>query len=588
MHRIVQVLQLTLTLLSLYGYLRFCMRAFRMRVELALPVVFAGIGLLTFISGLLGLLLPGALLLLAVGLVLAVRSFIKREALGQLISPGSVAFGLMALFSAYIVLGQVFFNVDDFSHWATVVKEMLYDNSFPTAEDALVYFPHYPLASSSLVYWFCTAAGIRSEWFQMLAQALLISACLASLFALAPRGKGIKSALSYAALGIFALSVFCSNIELISLYVDDLLAVLGLAAIAVWAAGRQEKRTLWPLMMICVFLSMVKQSGIFFALIPVAILLADRHSPAGGWKPALLVLLGLAAVELAWSLHVDAAFPSAAEGASSAVFPGLAGKSREDVLTIISSMTATVLHPAKLLPLLAAAGLAMYMARYCGHRNTLISLAVSAAAVWLLYCAGQAAMYILFMERGEAVRLAAFERYFATIQCFSFGSLLLLVYELGCCRQGLGRGAAALGLGVVLAVSALAPSPAALLRMEQRVPAIKDPEAALPDAAKLEEDMPYFWAALRARYDSLIDRYDIPGGLTYTIYMKNDHGIEARLLSNYLLSSRGTFVCTDEQLEEKGGMGKTLEYYIVLEPSEANMSFIRDTFSSEFEAGYSS
>ena len=48
----------------------------------------------------------------------------------------------------------------------------------------------------------------------------------------------------------------------------------------------------------------------------------------------------------------------------------------------------------------------------------------------------------------------------------------------------------------------------------------------------------------------------------------------------------GTYVCTDAEIAEKGMDCKTFDYYIVLEETEANMAFIRDTFGTADRAGY--
>ena len=56
--KLLQLLRLALTLLACCGYLRACMRAFRLRAELALPVSLSAIGLVMLLGGVLGVLVP--------------------------------------------------------------------------------------------------------------------------------------------------------------------------------------------------------------------------------------------------------------------------------------------------------------------------------------------------------------------------------------------------------------------------------------------------------------------------------------------------------------------------------------------------
>ena len=133
----------------------------------------------------------------------------------------------------------------------------------------------------------------------------------------------------------------------------------------------------------------------------------------------------------------------------------------------------------------------------------------------------------------------------------------------------------------------LAPSPKYFLRTEQRVPCfLADTNEQLNLDWARAQGKPVFWASIRSEFDRVIDQYHIPQGLTYTVFIGQDYSIEVRVLANYLLSSAGTYVCTDAEIPEKGMDCKTFDYYIVLEETEANMAFIRDTFGTADRAGY--
>lgn len=587
--KLLQCLRLLALVLACYGWLRFWMRRCRLPVELALPVSLCALGLALFVAGCLDLLLPASWLLLALGVALAGYSLWKREPLRPLFTPGLLLWLLLCGLALYLVFGQLFYYIDNFSHWATAVKVLLARDAFPTAADHHIYFPKYPLGSSVLVYWLARMAGIYSEWFQMLCQAVLIGACLSAPLALAPKGK--KAGWAWTLWAVFALCVVGCNIELTSLYVDNLMPLIGLAGVCLWLYGRENRESFLPLLILCCYVVTVKQSGIFFAAVLILLALLDSPEKKSGLKRSAGLIATVAAVKLLWSVHVKLAYglPSGGRGLSLAgLFPGFADKTAEDVSTIIRGMIETVCRLETLLPVLALLLCALLLSRNCRSKRRFVRLAVIGGAFWLLYCLGQGAMYIFFMPRGEAVRLAAFERYFATVQIFTAGYFLLLI-GLELKERELNSRWHAAGLAVlgVLCLLMLAPSPRYFLRTEQRVPCfLAETNEQLDLDWARARGKPEFWASIRSEFDRVIDQYHIPQGLTYTVFIGQDYSIEVRLLANYLLSSAGTYVCTDAEIAEKGMECKTFDYYIVLEETEANMAFIRDTFGTADRAGY--
>lgn len=587
--KLLQGLRLLALVLACYGYLRFWMRRFRLPVELALPVSLCALGLVLLVAGCLGLLLPASWLLLALGVALAGYSLWEREALRPLFTPGLLLWLLLCGLALYLVYGQVFYYIDNFSHWATAVKTLLAHDAFPTAADHHIYFPKYPLGSSVLVYWFARMAGINSEWFQMLCQAVLIGACLSAPLALAPKGKG--AVWIWPVWAFFALCVVGCNIELTSLYVDNLMPLIGLAGVCLWLYGRESREGFLPLLILCTYVVTVKQSGIFFAAVLILLALIDSPEKKTGLKRAAGLIAAVAAVKLLWSVHVKLAygFSSGGRGLSLAgLFPGFADKTAADVGAIIRGMIQTVCQLKMLLPVLALLLCALVLGRNCQNRRRFIRLAVIGGGFWLLYCLGQGAMYILFMPRGEAVHLAAFDRYFATLRIFTAGYFLLLIQlELQELALNSGRRLAALAGLCAMALLMLSPSAKYYLRTEQRVPCFlaETNEQMDLDWARAQGN-PEFWASIRSEFDRVIDQYHVPQGLTYTVFIGQDYGIEVRVLANYLLSSAGTYICTDAELPEKGPDCKTFDYYIVLEETEANMAFIRETFGTADRAGY--
>jgi hypothetical protein len=590
--KLIQCLRLGALALSLYGYLRFYMRRFKLPAEFGLVLSLCSLGLVLFVAGCIGVLYPATWMLLALGLALTVYSLWKKESLRPLFTPGTAFWLVLCAFSLYICYGQVFYTVDNFSHWATAVKVLLNNNAFPTTADVHIYFPNYPLGSSVLIYWCARIANINSEWFQMLVQAVLISSCLCCIMSIVPKNKGYVTALAYIAAAVFCFAVLGYNIQLTSLYVDNLIAIIFFAALWLWLSQRNKAGVLVPVLLLACYLVTIKQSAIYFSVIIALLVLLDKTEKAGGWKSALVTACSFVAVKLLWSIHYNMEFGgvlSEKKGLSlAALFPDYAAKTADDISTIIHGMVNTVLTPSVLAPILLMLALNLVLAHFCKSRKRMTAMSIAWLVVWLAYCVGQGAMYIFCMNTGEAVRLAAFDRYFATVQIFASGSSLSLALlelsELSCPAW---QQTVALLLSCGMSVANISPNMDYYIRAEKRIPSyLADTDELMDWDWANEQGQEIFWAELRSEFDRLIEEYKIPSNLRYIIFLGDDYGIEARLMANYLLSSGGTFVCTDDMLSEYGQDYPRFDYYIVLQATEANMAFIQSNLGTTARAGY--
>lgn len=590
--KLLQSLMLLCLALACYGYLRLFMRAFRLPPEFALVSFLSALALVMFVAGCLGLLLPAAYLLLALGAALGLVSLLRREPLKPLCSPAILLWLLLCALSLYLVFGEKFYYVDDFSHWATAVKTLLRKDAFPTAADKLIYFPDYPLGSTVFIYWFARMSGISSEWFQMLIQAVYISACLSLPAAFLPKDKK-AGALGLVLWAAAALGILGANIELTSLYVDTLLPLVGLAGVwlHLYCRDREESSPL-PVLILCCYTVTVKESGIFFAAVIILLTLTDSRDKRTGLLRALLLAAGTAVFKLLWSLHYKLAFGGGSSGgfqlSLAGLFPGYADKQPGDVQTIVTGMLQTVCRPSSLLPVLVLLAVCLLLGRDGEGRKRHVKLCLLGLAAYVVYCLGQGAMYILFMPRSEAIRLAAFDRYFASIQIFLSGYLLVLTLRaLGESARPLPyRGSLAL-LCALTSLLILSPQLKYFLRTEKRVPCfLAETDEQLDLDWARAQGKPEFWASIRSEYDRIIEQCKVPQDLTYTVFIGEDYGIEVRVLTNYLLNSAGTYVVTDEMLESGRELEVSYEYYIVLEKTEANTAFVQEHYGKTERAAY--
>ena len=154
-----------LLLLSLTGYVFFITQKYRIQVAFVPALVCAWSSSLLFAAGLINCLPVAVFVLFAGGFVLLALSirhkyfFTKQDTL-------KYAGFLAAIIYFFILMqGCHFTSYDNFSHWATVVKDMLAVNRMPNFEDSIIRFQSYPLGSSLFIYYICKIIGTSDACF---------------------------------------------------------------------------------------------------------------------------------------------------------------------------------------------------------------------------------------------------------------------------------------------------------------------------------------------------------------------------------------------------------------------------------------
>lgn len=545
--KLLQLARLGLALLACCGYLRAAMGAFRLRPEQALPLCFAALGLAMLVAGVLGVLAPAVWLLLALGLVLLARSLLRGESPRDCLTPGMLFFGVCAAGFLVILYGSRLVHIDNFSHWGAILKLIEAGDALP-AHNPLVYFPAYPTGSSLLIYWFSKAAGIHAEWFWAWSQSLVPAACAASLFTLPGDGEDRGLSVFTALTAPIALACLCGNTDPADLLVDTLVPMLGLAGLLLCLSCRERlDRLALPLTVYAAYLPMVKNSGYFFAgLLILSALLLGRGKRR--WLAPGCMLLGLAAANRIWAWHVKTAFEGGM-GSYHAVSlqsfgAAFAQKTPADLRGIALAVGRAILEEGRLVWLIAALAAALLLCALSG-RKELRRQVLAVPGIWALYLVSLLGMYVFSMSVGEALRAAAFDRYYRIITVFCTG--LLWALALPSLRALPERRRLPAGLAVCALLLALcAPQPRYLLRQ----------------SARMEDGL-----ALRMRFDALIEDYDIPPEQSYLLLTTQENEISGRVMCTYLLWPKNTRVCTGPETlgEAEGGM----DYYIVLDETEA-------------------
>ncbi len=428
--------RLVILLLSYWGYYRLLCRLTKLERTFIPLFVLSVQGLLIFIAGLLGALLPMAYLIYGGGVAaLAVSFFLGKNEARYPVGLW-LLMGLM-VYAAFLLYRKVVLYNDDFSHWALIVRVMLKNDTFPTAADTLITFPSYPPGTACLLYYVCrvVTGTATCEWGMMMAQAALVFSCLIPLMSIFKKPLWCALPVTLTA-AWFALSY---DVKLYELMVDSVMPLIAVGCCAL-IAGRSREDGFWEWALVppLCLLTLTKNSALVFVLFVWFLYLAWlRPKKAAAWLRSLILLAPMA-ILLLWRAHTARAIPNAfrtLHSMSGAWFKRiLSDKTMMDVLDTISLMKRRTLGESFVGFLLALPLFSSLMLRLLRIRLDPLTRLIP----WLnvlcygLYQFGLLCMYIISMHVTEASHLAQYDRYEGSIVLLLTG--WLVIYGFGCAR----------------------------------------------------------------------------------------------------------------------------------------------------------
>ena len=458
MEGLYRLTETALLLMSFWGYFFIVCRFGKVKSWFVPIVCMAGISLVLFFGGLLGILALAADLALMGGLI-GFIIFVVFLLRGKINAPKwslcGVCFGVGAAVFLLLSLNLKLLHYDNFSHWALIVKYLLSTDHFPGADTVMIPFRDYPPGSSVFIYYVCRFAG-RSQGVMLLAQNSMIIACFYAVFGIVKERRRFLL-YSFLGMGCALLSYLNLTIRINNLLVDFLLPLLAMASAAVSFRYCREKEKLCILQVILLgFIGIVKSTGVFFAgAAGIYALWMSVHTgkedrkPGSGKEDAdkavsfrrrakifgcgVLILCGAALPSLAWQRHLNidmAGFEGKFEMGKAAgeygapVGEELYGQVTRDFLETsfdLSGRAAQVFFVC----LALAAGAVLYARFKMKKRWRLGNILTVGIVAVILYYAGMLYMYLYTMPAEEALRLAGFERYACSIMTLFAGVLIM-------------------------------------------------------------------------------------------------------------------------------------------------------------------
>ena len=411
-------------LASFCGWICLVSRLTGLRPAFLPAVTAATLTVTLFFFGLFHFLQPAAWILYFGGLGLLILFFVlallRKFSFAPFLSPGVLFFAVASAAFVPILWGAHYYHYDNFSHWGTVLSEMLAFDEFPTAKTVVV-FRDYAPASASFLYWFCSFVG-RSEDVALMGQAMLSCAMLSSLFY---RVRKVFSFRFFTTL-VLALVLTCllvfddGTLQVYNLLVD---ALIGFIAVAIWFLREEYGNPLYawivqtPMMILLLLMKSNAVLLLFFFFLFFAYD-ARKNASLGRKKWAfLLPFAGAAGFYFLWKIYRDLTYGAATNSYNLQSFSERDGSFYLGLLKTlwqkISDLSQIYVSVFLLLNLLVFVALLLLRLKR-RPRRALRRIWIISNGMMIGYICALMFMYAFIMATGEARHLAAFERYAVT------------------------------------------------------------------------------------------------------------------------------------------------------------------------------
>lgn len=428
------IIRFCLLMLSMTGYFLFLSKNEKLHFAFAPAATCAMISGLMFVAGLLNFLPEMALLIFIGGYLLFVLQIKnkcrpeKRKLLMYFI------FLFVLIYFSWLVKGAHFLRYDNFSHWATVVKNTLLTNRMPNFNDPLIMFQAYPMGSTLFIYYICKIIGITDAciiWAQTYMNISFVF-CMAAFI----RRKNWYCSLLVVLFGIYS---FCANIKIYDLCVDTLLplAAVATASIILFYRNSPRKAVFWSSIFF-VLLMNIKNSGIFFYFICFCELMFFTRNYIKKHKLEFIYAsIGIPCLtSFFWKKHVALVFPAGASSKhamsmdyyKTIVF----AKSKEDILEIgqnlleqLFKVNCKVTYTMLMIIVLLVSVMAFKTLKKQYVRDGIRRLTGICIVIFVLYMISLYGMYIFSMPLNETNVQGDYERYMMTVVIFIYGIVVL-------------------------------------------------------------------------------------------------------------------------------------------------------------------
>ena len=293
------------------------------KIEEMIPISVVGLILIVYIAGLFDNLIIGVRIIEIITILqlFAILLFILKQRetedvkqiILRIITPGlCVYIGLIGI-SVMINKNRIFEDLDEFNHWALIIKNMFYYNSFGTNAESIVSFNEYPPFTAIFQYIFLTVQKVYREDTVIIAQNILYFSFVILLTKSITWKENMKKLIVVIPLIIFLPMIFYSNF-FVNILVDGFLGIVFAYIIFAMFQEDEDLKFKWVKILIGeIALCLTKTAGIFLAVLSFFIILIrlillkkqDKFKFVKELKLLFCVILILSVLLLAWYVKVN-------------------------------------------------------------------------------------------------------------------------------------------------------------------------------------------------------------------------------------------------------------------------------------------
>lgn len=551
----VTILKLGLFMFSNFGFWEFFRSRGKVGVYFLPAFTIAVQFVVLFAAGLLNLLEAAAVSLYVLGLLLLLWA-LKKEKL-QVFRPYiNWGYAFLAAATAVIAVEVKDLQIadpDSIHHWSLVTNTMLLTNRFPNFMDTVITFQSYPLGSATCIYYFCRMTSYWED-IQLLGQGFIMLSMILPVFTYIRKNQAAGTLL----VALLTNYLLCYNNDIRDLRVDTILPLVGAAMIlfiyqGFWQEG--PERMVVPVWYVVPFLCLtaqIKNSGLFFCLIAVIMLLAAKKKAGFKLLHAVAACLSPVAVSLLWKSHCDYVYERAAfsKHAMSSDWYGhiLSQKKLEDYLAVIRGVSGYSINRADLKWILLWLAVLCVLALAVSRKNPrgYLKFLAGISGMYILYMIGIAGMYVVSMPRQESLAMGDITRYTRTIDVTIYYLIVCYMAQL-LSRISSGRLRAAGSAAVLL-----------LMVITWR--------GHYGKFATIFEESSQFYRSLevRVRYQTLLDEYGVQPGCSYLVLEEEDPYGDSYFYIKYLMNTGEVYfldITEESQLE----IAKDCQYVFVFD-----------------------
>ncbi len=299
---------LLIGLVILLGVTSFAI-VWKRHIGLAIPMFFFAIMLYTYGLGLffpLSYVCYSALIILAFFVIRAITLLKSREKdwlFTNIFNSTFLLFGIFMVLFFLLNVHKAVIYIDEYTHWADVVKGMFQTDHLSIYQDNL-WYASYPPGISLLQYFFLTIkGGFQEDVLYMVSQLFTVSLCLP--FLTIKRNAWMQILLTGLVLFLFPTVFFHNYYD--QIYVDTLVGILFAHNMTyLFLHPNLDRYDVSYLTLSATALILIKDIGFFFVLLEFIVLLYQivRYRRSQLTKGLFIVIMALS-VKLSWSMALQ-------------------------------------------------------------------------------------------------------------------------------------------------------------------------------------------------------------------------------------------------------------------------------------------